>query len=271
MSPLLATKKENYFLNLIQFLRISEWMHKYQEILLASLIILIFLPSPTQYLDILVIASIYQWFLLCYGYVINSFADRDQDMKVGKHLEFSYFSYRIRLLIISVLIVGVLGIPFIFEDTRVRLLGLINFFFATFYSFKPLRFKERGLSGLIVAILTQRPLLLLFFIFLVPYEKDIAYILISWLFFVGFVNEIGHQLLDFHNDKKSGTVTFATKIGLTNTKRLSQSVFALLCLNITVPIFIFPFYFGVIFFFALISNSYLTFRYYGHVLKNTQP
>lgn len=85
---------------------------------------------------------------------------------------------------------------------------------------------------------------------------------------VGFVNEIGHQLLDFKNDKKSGTETFATKIGMEKAKELSKMGFALLCLNIVIPIFILPFYHGAVLFFALISNSYLTFRYHGHVSRN---
>jgi MoaA/NifB/PqqE/SkfB family radical SAM enzyme len=70
-------------------------VHKFQELFIASLMLLLFLPNQSQSISridagvfgVLLIFWIYQCFLLCYGYVINSYADREQDSIAGKHPE----------------------------------------------------------------------------------------------------------------------------------------------------------------------------------------
>lgn len=97
--------------NLIALMRIREWMHKFQELFIASLMLLLFLPNQSQSIsligagvfEVLLIFWIYQCFLLCYGYVINSYVDREQDSIAGKHPEASFFSIRQLRLILSFL------------------------------------------------------------------------------------------------------------------------------------------------------------------------
>jgi 4-hydroxybenzoate polyprenyltransferase len=82
-----------------------------------------------------------------------------------------------------------------------------------FYSLPPLRFKERGILGLIVASIAQRSLPgLVFFATYRHWETDT--LLFSFLyFFVGLRWIIAHQIWDFENDSNSGVRTFAAQIG----------------------------------------------------------
>jgi 4-hydroxybenzoate polyprenyltransferase len=156
--------------NTIKLVRVYEWIEKLQVSLVACFILLIAMPYPWRFLWALLVLGLYMLVLGSYGYTLNSYCDRAQDAKVGKHAEISYFSDWQLLIILLVLALFSLGIPLSFADLKIRILGLVTFFLVTFYSAKPIRFKERGLWGISVATLTQRPLPFLLFTFLVPCE-----------------------------------------------------------------------------------------------------
>lgn len=253
--------------NLIALMRIREWLHKFQELFIASLILLLFLPNQQQSVsridawvfEVLLFFWIYQCFLLCYGYVINSYADREQDAIAGKHPEASFFSTRQLQLVLGCLAIFALGVPLYYGGFRIRVLGLTTFFLATFYSLRPIRFKERGFIGILVATAFQRPLLFMFFPLLIPScDMTLFWILLGWLFFLGLAVEIAHQLDDFDNDVKAGVITWATKFGKTNVKKWLIFTNILSFFFICMPAFIFPIYEGLTVSFALLIFSVYT-------------
>ena len=116
----------------LKLVRVYEWMEKLQLDFVAAFILLIFMPYPWRFLWALLVLGIYMLFLGSYGYMLNSYCDRAQDVRVGKHLEISYFSDRRILIILLALALFSLGIPLYFADIKIRILGLVTFFFSHF-------------------------------------------------------------------------------------------------------------------------------------------
>jgi 4-hydroxybenzoate polyprenyltransferase len=230
--------------NAIKLVRVYEWLEKLQMDFVAAFILLISMPYPWRFLWALLVLGLYMLVLGSYGYTLNSYCDRAQDAKVGKHLEMSYFSDRQVLILLLALALFSLCIPLYFADLKIRLLGLVTFFFVTFYSAKPVRFKERGLWGISVATLTQRPLPFLLFAFLVPCDAKLAWFLFGWLCFTGLVMMVSHQIFDFENDKKAEVCTWAVKVGKSGARKWLKCSLVLMLVYILAPVFVKGLVFG---------------------------
>ena len=150
-----------------------------------------------------------------YGYVINNYADLDIDLKQGKVnlLEELSPKNRIILLIGIVIVVILSGLYFIgFE--YFKLFWAIQFFIATFYSLPPIRFKEKGLIGLLIPFLAQLflPVLICASIFGDIYSFETLLFVLYGLF-KGAAYDIGHQFHDYIKDSQTETKTFAVSKG----------------------------------------------------------
>lgn len=253
--------------NLIALLRVREWIEKIQVNFLAALILLIFLPLNQRFFYSLIVFGIYQSFLICYGYVINSYADKELDARAGKHPEVAYFSSHQLLLILSFLAAGALGIPLYLNDMKINALGLITFLLATFYSLKPIRFKERSILGLIIPAFTQRPLLFLFFAFLIPCNENLVFFLFGWLCFYGIIFIMTHQVFDYENDKRAGASTWALKVGKERAKKWTTFVCISMPIYTCLPIFIFPLYNGIAMSFILLAFTAQPIIYYKYYIN----
>lgn len=240
-------KTHTEFLNkLLKLIRAYEWIDKLQLNFIAAFILIVYLPDPVQYFTQIVILGIYMISLGSYGYVINSYADRESDAIVGKHPEVLYFSNRQIQVILTVFAIPSIAIPLYFADIRIQMLGIATFMLVTFYSLKPIRFKERGVSGIIIAALTQRTLPFLLFVYLVPrHDPVIAYFLLVWLSLVGIAIIMTHQFSDFEKDKKSGVSTWVVERGKRLVKRRIKLTLIFILLCVLVPILIFPLYEGL--------------------------
>lgn len=221
-------------------IRIREWVEKLQVTFAAALILLIFSPNPPSFFKFLIVLGIYQCFLLSYGYVINSCGDLKQDIRAGKLVKSYFFEHRLFFVMLGFLAAGALGIPLAFAGIEVKILGTLNFLLATFYSLNPLRFKERGMWGIIVASITQRPIPFLLFTFFIPPNQGLAIILFGWLLLYSILYMLAHQIHDYTNDKKAGVNTWALKVGRKCAKNVSILVCVLIMLIAISPIFILP-------------------------------
>ena len=230
--------------NAVKLVRVYEWLEKLQMDFVAAFILLITMPYPWRFLWALLVLGLYMLVLGSYGYTLNSYCDREQDAKVGKHAEILYFSDRQVLIILLALALFSLGIPLYFADIKIRILGLVTFFFVTFYSAKPIRFKERGLLGISAATLTQRPLPFLLFAFLVPCDAKLAWFLFGWLCFIGLVMIVSHQIFDFENDRKAEVYTWAVKVGKSGARKWLKSSLVLMLVYILAPVFVKGLVFG---------------------------
>jgi 4-hydroxybenzoate polyprenyltransferase len=200
---------------------------------------------------------------LAYGYTINNFADRKQDKKAGKHPEIHHLSEIQLFFILGFLALGTVAIPMFFS-LKVKILGLLNFFLATFYSMRPIRFKERGLLGIIVPAITQRPLLFLFFAFLTNSDLLITLYLALWLSFYGIIIMLAHQIFDLENDKLSGTMTWAVKVGLEKASKSTTAISLFSLFYTFIAIFLFQYPFGLVstmILFVFISQPLMFYKY----------
>lgn len=240
---LMNSEKINNFLKLI---RAYEWIDKLQLSFIAAFILIIGLPEPVQYFPHLIVLSVYMIFLGSYGYVINSYSDREADAKVGKHPEARYFSIRETQAILTFFAIPSIAIPEYFPDIRIKILGIVTFLLITFYSLEPIRFKERGVLGIFAAALTQRTLPFMLFIYLIPdYDPMIAYFLLVWLSLVGLSIIMTHQFSDLENDRKSNINTWAVERGIIKAKKLIKLTLILLILCVLAPVAILPLYEGL--------------------------
>ena len=153
-------------------------------------------------------------FFLAFGYTLNDFCDRDVDRKAGKLNIVSGLRPIVGIVIILIIfLLGVIALPF--HSLRTIIIVLLCYFFMTFYSLPPLRFKERGVLGMLVAASAQRTLpALVFFDAFDHWGLDALLICILYLF-VGLRWIIGHQIWDLDNDRRAGVETYTTNVGPT--------------------------------------------------------
>ena len=163
---------------------------------------------------------------LSFGYFINDYYARDQDLAAGKQKTIQSLSDSTILSLL--LILGVIGIIIALAMIQNKIFAilfiLVAYFLAIYYSKPPIRFKERGVWGLAVASFAQRaiPVLLMFGMFQ-QYELDSLLLLLLFAL-IGMRWILVHQLIDLENDQKSGISTFATQSGYTWTIRLTKWV-----------------------------------------------
>jgi len=260
---------KEFLKNLLKLIRAYEWIDKLQLNFIAAFILIIYLSHPEQYLIQILILGIYMIFLGSYGYVINSYEDREQDAKVGKHPEALYFSSRQMEVILTFFALPSLAIPLYFPDVKIRILGIATFLLVTFYSSKPVRLKERGFFGIVTAALTQRPLPFLLFVFLIPlYDPWVACLLLGWLSLIGIAVIMAHQLADFENDTKAEVDTWASRLGKGKAKRGMKITLILTILCILTSLFILPFYEGVAISLVILAFSGYSIGYTVDALKS---
>lgn len=246
--------------NIITFFRPSEWIDKIQMNIGAAFILILdlFHNGYQNVSDIFILISIfiiYQFFLACYGYAINAYSDRKIDSMVGKYKGVSYFTRNQLSIFMIFLSIGCLGIPLLLGDLRIIILGILAFILATGYSLEPLRFKNKGFVGIIGATLPQRPLMILFFALLVNTESELVVILMGWTFFIGIIMEIGHQMLDFNNDKMSQANTWIVHTESQRVKKYTFLSLILLLIFLVIPIFTYPLEIGITFTLIILAFS----------------
>jgi len=174
----------------------------------------------------------YLVFFYSFGYAVNDFSDRDIDKLVGKTNIMAELRRAQCIGILFCLVLGCVPLALV----RLNFVGPVMlafvYFFGAAYSLKPLRFKERGVAGLLVSALAQRTIPLLPLVNLsAGFWKPVT--LLGGLgFLVGMRYILIHQSLDQDNDRQSGTRTFVGKNGR-RVKALIRVCFVLECIVLT--------------------------------------
>lgn len=165
------------------------------------------------YLKYMLLLLCFDSIFLAFGYLVNDYADIDVDKKAGKKKVMHHLPGQIPLLlVIASGAAGCLEVLFISHSPLVIVALSVIYFFGASYSMPPLRFKERGIWGLLVSSSAQRcfPLLLLPVLLEIPVDRSyVLWMILS--FFVGIRYILVHQYIDGENDKKSGVDTFALR------------------------------------------------------------
>jgi len=214
-----------------KYLGWRNWAVFYYNSILENLFVILYitLVNSAWTNEQLVYITLYICFSILatsYGYLINDLADRTLDTLHNKPNTFSKDTAHKAIIVVSFFFIFTIlfSIPFI-TKSYFSIFFMIWLFLATFYSLKPLRFKERGLLGLVIIIITQRvlPVVLL----LLAFEH---YLLVDWLLIIGLLfmrgaaSDIWHQISDHENDIKTGTGTHAVKSGVSRMEQTFQLV-----------------------------------------------
>lgn len=167
-----------------------------------------------------------------FGHYLNDMFDIESDKHSGKqNVSASHSRFR-RALTIAVLLTLGLAPWFIFYHVgAIHLSVLMVMLLFALYSIPPIRLKDRGFLGILSDTLYAHaiPAIVVALAILDGREVnqgayDIILIIFIWQFFVGFRNIAFHQYEDYEQDRKSGSMTWAVKLGAEKMKMLSLKV-----------------------------------------------
>lgn len=190
-----------------KLIRMNEW--------LFSKLPFMFLPilccfTELEHITVICLCYfLYLFFFYSFGYAINDYSDRAADKMIGKQNIMGALSEVQCVLILVFLVSGALPLAIISKNRSIYAVLLWVYFWGAAYSIRPFRFKERGVSGLIVCTLAQRtfPMLPLLSISTKMLKYVVVWGTIGAL--VGLRYILIHQVIDLENDRKTGTATFA--------------------------------------------------------------
>lgn len=158
-------------------------------------------------------------------------------------------------LILILLASGSLIIPICFGNLATIFLGVINVLIAIFYSFKPIRFKERDILGVLISAIGQRLLVFLLFSLLVNMINQFTYYLGIWLFLIGLTAIILHQIVDLQADTIADVRTWSRRVGRDKAKRILDYTVIILIIYPFLSLFLYPLYSNIIIFLILMRYT----------------
>ncbi len=180
--------------------------------------------------------------LLMGGYAANDVADfhkdriagadpREQGPRRGQSLAAA----------IAALSLGTALIMAAVNDALPRAIAAGSVLFGVEYSMPPLRFKERGIWGIVVGAFTQRPALFLVWAASLGVWDGLTAVLTIWLFVVGLGGMLGHQVLDRGRDRTGLLRTFVFRKGSRPALRLCALCAVVAGVATVVPLALMPF------------------------------
>lgn len=159
-----------------------------------------------------------------YGVLINDFFDMPYDIAVGKKRPVQELPKIIFVgLIISFALISILHLLYL-KNISFTIVYIISYFFVTFYSAPPLRFKSRGLAGLIVNGLIEKMLpVLAIFAFFHHFGIDTIIFLLT-AFFIQISEAFTHQINDYKADLKTDIRSLVVDIGMEKTMVIFKKI-----------------------------------------------
>ncbi|RJR31678.1 hypothetical protein C4569_01845 [Candidatus Parcubacteria bacterium] len=215
-------------LDFAKLIRFNEWLDKLW-LLIISLVVLLMATGKNFYFEAVAQAA-YLFFLLAFGFLLNSVFEKDIDLAVGKNRHLDLFTPgQIKLFILSFLLIVSL-LPLFFNNGLAQLYNLMMIILAVFYSMPPLYFKNKPVLGILVPSFLQGPSTLLF---LSVSDINTVYLgLIGAIVLaVNIYMQLIHQVRDFENDKKMNLKTFAVFFG-------SETTYFMIRLFIIIVVFL---------------------------------
>ena len=204
---------------IISYLRIREWLDSKVTFMMG--ILLFFYFCIDLHFETITIAKTVAYFLyvsmfLAISYVANDFADMEIDKKAGKTKVIAHMpKWGIWSSLILMAMVGNIPLLVCADNKWICfILIVLTYFLGLAYSTLGIRFKERGLLGLIECSFAQRCMPLLMISVLVKTDVPLMVMLLGWMvlsFIDGLRYIIIHQVNDLENDIASGVDTYVTK------------------------------------------------------------
>jgi len=163
---------------------------------------------------------------LAFGYYINDISDMEGDKNAGKYKLIHQLPTKIVYGLLIFLGVAGIGLFVFLSKGNPFSLGFIAiaYFFAIFYSIPPIRFKERGIWGLLISATAQRSFLCLYFFSLFNHFSIDTWLFFLLFTFIGIRWILVHQLIDLKSDIRNGVKTFATVQGYIRTSKYLSGI-----------------------------------------------
>ena len=216
----------------MRFTRAHEWHPGKMPLMLAFVsIMFLFSPSPQQNFLWVILAYVLTSLYLAASYMLNNIADREIDKVANKKTGLDGWSRKklaIPVVIFAALIL-LFGIAFLSIPVVIAILGC---FILSWSYHMPPRYKEHVILGPIVPAFAQLPAPAL--VVAVAWGNlplpALVYLMIMFFYLVRML--FVHHILDYENDKLTGTNTTATKLGVPAVLRLVRFTFVIemLCL-----------------------------------------
>lgn len=205
--------------NIISYLRIKEWLDSKVTFMMGVLLFFYFCDG-TRF-EAITVSKIVAYFLyvsmfLAISYVANDFSDMEIDKKAGKEKIIAHMPrWGIWCTFILMAAVGNVPVLLFADDKRICAVMIITtYLLGLAYSIPGIRFKERGLWGLIECSFAQRCMPLLMIFALIKLEGPLATLLAGWSilsFIDGLRYIIIHQVNDLENDVATGVHTYVAE------------------------------------------------------------
>lgn len=201
------------------------WMSYDVHIVLLALFYVLIVDNLFRPLDSLILISSLGFYFM-YGFLINDFYDMSYDVAAGKKRAVQELSKITFIgIIIAVVLMSALHLLYL-KELLYTTAYIISYVLATLYSAPPIRFKNRGLSGIIVDGLIEKGLpVLAVFAFFNHFGID-TLIFVAAAFFIEVVEIVTHQMYDYKTDSRDGIHTFVVNMGIDKTLRIYNKFMA---------------------------------------------
>lgn len=201
--------------DVIRFTRMYQWHSGKMPLIfgfISTLLLSTTIDSQQGILWIIwayVLTSLY----LATAYMLNNIADRKQDSLVNKRIGLEEWSHRRLSIMVIISVVLGLGIEIVLLPTLAIYAIIGCYILAWVYSFPP-RFKEHTVLGPLIAAFAHipAPALVIAVVWGTLPLSAFAYLVVA--FFYGLRMILVHQLLDYENDRVTGTHTTAIALGI---------------------------------------------------------
>ncbi len=199
----------------ISYLRIKEWLAS-KVVFMFGILLLFYYCISANFDEVLlktVAYFLYVSMFLAISYVVNDFADMEIDKMAGKKKVITNMPKW--LIWSSLIVMAVIGNTLVLICADDKLLCVVFiiliYFLGLAYSTLGIRFKERGIWGLIECSFAQRCMPLLMILVLVKLDITMILMLVGWIvlsFIDGLRYIIIHQVNDLKNDVVAGVNTY---------------------------------------------------------------
>lgn len=163
------------------------------------------------------------------GHLINDASDYKQDKKVGKNNLFNKFGIQRAPWIILTFIIAATFLSFQF-NRLICYLTILQIFFNGFYSFRPIRLKEKGWWAVIITGFYERtiPYTIILFWLIIPQDLTVVQIIFlffyfSWAYLWECRNYINGQSNDIESDKLANVYSLGITVEVEKTQRVKNN------------------------------------------------
>ena len=203
---------------IIYYLRIKEWLSSKVTMMMGVFVYFLYICKTeiTAALTGLLVYFLFLSSFLAISYIANDYSDIEVDKKAGKKKVIAEMEkWQIWLSLVLIFFLGNVPLLIYCQNKIIMIIFLIvTYLLGIAYSALGIRFKEKGIWGLIECSFAQRCMPLIIICVMLPMDRTQFFLLLGWIvisFLDGLRYIIIHQIVDLENDLKSGVVTFISQ------------------------------------------------------------